>query len=62
MAVIFVVKSINQAYYVSCKKTTYYSAKNSDDKFHNRCHLYPPPFIARYQLSEIIHEENKNEN
>ena len=48
MAVIFVVKSINQAYYVSCKQATYYSAKNPNDKFHNRNHLYPPPFVARY--------------
>lgn len=48
MAVIFVHKSIYQAYYVSCKNTTYNSAKNSDNKFNNRCHLYPPPFVARY--------------
>ena len=40
VAVIFVCEFIYKAYYVSRKKTTYYSAKNSNNKFHNKCHLY----------------------
>jgi len=48
MAVIFVRKFIYKAYYVSCKQATYYSAKNSNNKFNNKCHFfYHPPFLAR---------------
>ena len=38
VAVIFVCKFIYEAYYVCGKQATYYSAKNSNNKFYNRCH------------------------
>ena len=40
MAVIFVRKFIYKAYYVSCKQAAYYSAKNSNNKFYNKCHFF----------------------
>lgn len=51
MAVIFAYKFIYETYYVCGKQSTYNSAKNSNNKFYNFCHLTSSFVSISYMMS-----------